>query len=321
MVALCSGESKAPLVVSMFAGVAGAAVTVASTPRSEMLDLRTGRPHSFASEPYLDTANKRNVGLLLGRLLGWRRLLFLDDDIRGLTAVEVANAASVVSQNVFQAVGWRYTQFPDNSVACHALRSSGRRQEVFVGAGALLVGLGGAVPFFPSVYNEDWLFWHDFVVAGELAEAGDIRQIPYDPFDDPQRAHREEFGDVLAEGLYALIHEKRSVLVGCLPTYWESVIRERLVMLSGTEQRLWKLREGRTHTWDGYEISRVLSSIAACRAALESVTPRDLAEFTSLWRFDLYRWNARLHRLPRLSRLTDALSWLGITDVHLARAI
>ena len=32
-------------------------------------------------------------------------------------------------------------------------------------------------------------------------------QLEYDPFASPDRARREEFGDLLAEGLYALIGE------------------------------------------------------------------------------------------------------------------
>jgi hypothetical protein len=313
---LCSGESKAASVGDVFSKVAGAAVTVSSTPRHPLLELRTHRLLSSSAETYLDTGNKRNVALLLGRLLGWRRVLFMDDDIRGLAAVAVRNAAAANGHGGVRSAGWMYRDFPDNSVACHALRSSGLRQDVFIGAGALLVELDGWLPFFPPVYNEDWLFWHDFAVRGELGLAGAARQIRFDPFDDPQRAHREEFGDVLAEGLYALIHQRRSVLVGCLPAYWKDVIEERRRMLAGTERRLWQLRERGTHTRNGYQITRVLRSVAASHAALDAVTTQDLAEFTSLWRYDLYCWNARLHHLPRFSRLTDALGWLGITDVH-----
>jgi hypothetical protein len=319
---LCSGESKAASAEALFTTVAGAAVTISSTPRHPMLELRTQRLLTSAAEPYLDTGNKRNVALLLGRLMGWRRMLFMDDDIRALSGSAVLSAATAVAPRGMQVIGWRSVRFPDNSVACHALRSSGLYQDVFIGSGALLIALDGWLPFFPPIYNEDWLFWHDFAVRRELGLAGEVRQLGFDPFDDPQRAQREEFGDVLAEGLYALLHQRRSVLVGCLPSYWEEVIDERRVMLAGTEQRLWELRERpSTHTWDGYEIRRVLRSVAASRAALDACTPQDLAEFTSLWRFDLYRWNARLHHLPRFSRMTDALSWLGITDVHLAGMI
>jgi hypothetical protein len=62
----------------------------------------------------------------------------------------------------------------------------------------------------------------------------------------------------------------------------------------------------------------VLCSVAASRAALELVTADDLAEFVAAWRYDQFHWNARLHMLPNYEKLTEALTWLGIADVHVA---
>ncbi len=64
---------------------------------------------------------------------------------------------------------------------------------------------------FRDVYNEDW-----FALAGEaessgVANVGDVRQLPYNPFENPQRAAHEEFGDLVAEGLYALSNDGLSV--------------------------------------------------------------------------------------------------------------
>jgi hypothetical protein len=320
---LCSGESRAAAMEARFAPMNGAAVTVSSTPRHPMLALRTQRLLSSAAGPYLDTSNKRNVALLIGRMLGWQRVLFLDDDIQGLTAQQVRRAASVVNRDGVRMVGWRPVNYPDNSVACHALRSSGRRQDVFIGAGALLVELTGDLPHFPPIYNEDWLFWHDQVVGRRIKRLGRVRQTRYDPYADPQRARREEFGDVLAEGLYELVHRRRSVLVGCLPGYWDDVIQRRTEMLDGIEARLWRRRQRCLRlrrpllTRDGHQISKVLSSVAAARAALELVTGEGLAEFVAAWRYDHFNWNARLHQLEPFDQIADALAWLGITDVHL----
>jgi hypothetical protein len=318
ILALCSGESRAGLVAAQFGSALGTAVTVSSTPNHPLLGLQTQRPRSFLAQPYVDTGNKRNVALLVARMLRWRRVLFLDDDISGLEAAQVSAAASVVAPGGIRAVGWRYVDFPDNSVACHALRGSGQRQDVFIGAGALLVDVSGEVPFFPSVYNEDWLFWHDYAVRRGIADAGIVRQLSFNPFADEHRARQEEFGDVLAEGLYALIHDRRSVLVGCLPQYWDGVIADRKAMLHGVEERLSNRSRYHRRTWDGYEIAQVLASVRASRESLELFTAQDLAEFVGAWRYDLYCWNARLHILPLFSRITDALDWLGITDVHLA---
>ncbi|HST82316.1 MAG TPA: hypothetical protein VLL08_11320 [Kineosporiaceae bacterium] len=326
---LCSGQARALATEAMFRTIRGAAVTVSSTPRHPLFALRTRRLLRFSAAPYLDTSNKRNVALLLGRMLNWERVLFLDDDIRGLAAAEVTAAAAAVSATGTRVVGWRPVDFPDNSVVCHALRTVtrpwdallGRRQDVFIGAGALLVDLTEQMPFFPPVYNEDWLFWHDFVVRRQVGCLGSVRQLEFNPFLDPQRATGEEFGDVLAEGLYELVHQGRSVLVGCLPEHWREVIRHRQEMLDGIERRLWKRRQRRTRTQDGYEIASVLRSVAAAREALNRLSPEVLAEFVAAWRYDQFHWNARLHLLPKVGELAEALAWLGITDVHLASEV
>jgi hypothetical protein len=312
IVVLCSGDSRAVNAASLLTDVAGVAVTVSSTPRSSLLDLHTHRFASPLFEPYLDTGNKRNVALLIGRMLGWQRVLFLDDDIRALTADDVRSAAAAVGGRGLQLVGWPYREFSDNSVVCHAVRSSGYQQAVFIGSGALLVGLSGWLPFFPPVYNEDWLFFHDFVNRRQAGLAGEVRQLPFDPF-EAARARREEFGDVLAEGLFNLIHEKRSVSVAQFPGYWDLVLAERQHLLEGILRRLEHLS---CHSRDARQHERELLAVEASQDQLAEITSQSLADFVGAWRYDLFRWNARLHGLPRFSRISDALSWLGITDFY-----
>ena len=100
------------------------------------------------------------------------------------------------------------TDFPDNSVVCHAHRETGGSQDTFVSGSALAVNSWTETGFFPEVYNEDWLFFYDNARARRLGWSGaNAAQLPYDPFDQPERTKRQEFGDVLAEGLYALLDE------------------------------------------------------------------------------------------------------------------
>ena len=64
------------------------------------------------------------------------------------------------------------------------------------------------MPFFPEQYNEDWFFFSRLTARRDLAHVGYATQAPYDPFADPVRAQQEEFGDLLAEGLYALFENQ-----------------------------------------------------------------------------------------------------------------
>lgn len=93
----------------------------------------------IARSCHIDIARKRNVGMMLARLCGWRTIMYLDDDIRGLTASAVSDAARL--SEGYSAVGFQIGHFPDNSVVCHAYRLSGRNQDVFPGGSALVVAV------------------------------------------------------------------------------------------------------------------------------------------------------------------------------------
>ena len=102
-----------------------------------------------------------------------------------VTVLMAASMDAMAADADLRTVGWRAQDFPDNSVVCHGRRLVGLPQSCFVGGGALLVrtGVGVDLPFFPRVYNEDWLFLHDLVqqlnivkppVQREYVAAGDV---------------------------------------------------------------------------------------------------------------------------------------------------
>ena len=142
-------------------------------------------------------------------MLGWDRVFFLDDDIREVSFPDLRRTVSMLGQRYYS-VGMQVSDFPDNSEVCHAHRETGQRQGVFVSGSVLAIDCTAPVGFFPNVYNEDWLF----SITTQSRAARLLRpaatQLPYDPFDDPRRAAGQEFGDVIAEGLYALLHGGRN---------------------------------------------------------------------------------------------------------------
>ena len=80
---------------------------------------------------------KRNVGLALAKMLGWRRIFFLDDDIRDIAYPDLQRTVDMLGS--FSAAGMWVTDFPDNSIVCHANRMTGGSQDVFVSGAALAV--------------------------------------------------------------------------------------------------------------------------------------------------------------------------------------
>ena len=91
------------------------------TPRCLLHGTLFARRHS-------DLSAKRNLGLVLSRLLGWSRVLFLDDDITELNPADMRQASGLLDTH--DAVGLHVGGFPDNSVVCHAYKSGRRHPAV-----------------------------------------------------------------------------------------------------------------------------------------------------------------------------------------------
>jgi hypothetical protein len=250
---------------------------------------------------HADIARKRNAGLLLARLCGWRTVMYLDDDIRGLTAEAVRRAASLTS--CFLAAGFTIGYYPDNSTVCHAYRLAGGRQDIFPGGSALLVNVDRYDSLFPSIYNEDWLFLFDAVHDRSVAAAGTLSQLEYNPFAHPGRAAAEEFGDVIAEGLYRLIHTGADV-GRVTQVYWQEVLERRVKLIDYIGSRLPKTKESTAVC--------AQISLAAAHEQLRSISPQACVSFVRAWRADLDSWRQTLLRLPAVGNLVDAAAFLEL---------
>lgn len=172
-----------------------------------------------------DLSVKRNLGLVLARMLDWERLMFLDDDIYGITREDVDTLVAGLSDHSVSVL--IPDKFEDNLVVCHANRIGGGEQGTFASASAMGVRCDrDDLAFFPNIYNDDWFFFAEEAASRKIIKVGESKQIEYDPFDDPDRAAKEEFGDLLAEGLYARLDHNQG-LHGADTAYWEAFIQSR----------------------------------------------------------------------------------------------
>lgn len=249
-----------------------------------------------------DLSTKRNVGLILARMLGWRRVFFLDDDIRDIDHPDLRRTVSMLGS--FPAVGMRVIDYPDNSVVCHANRETGAAQDVFVTGAALAVDCQADIGFFPDVYNEDWLFFFDAAARGQLAGSGlKATQLRYQPFADPQRAEWQEFGDTLAEGLYTLLHRGRDVQ-DATRDYWENFLAARQKFLEEIIDR--------SHLAELDVREQVVLSVKSALGCLAGIAPELCERYIRLWRQDLLAWQERVAEIPRLTSLDAALRALRL---------
>lgn len=314
LVVLCSRRTKVNHVAKHVAATPGAKALVVEVPVGYALpdtptwtstfDLANGGRAS-------DLSLKRNLGLLLARLNGWTKVVFLDDDITLRDTSTLHRMARQLDNH--QIAGMICRDYPDNSVVCHARRVAGLRQDNFVSGSALGVHCGDLpLPFFPDIYNEDWFFFSKAVVRHELLSIGDTTQSRYYPFADPDRARHEEFGDLLAEGLYALIedvddrHLPYDRMLACADAkYWSAFIGARKESLQATRRRL----EGfGAHTSGSLEPDAALRSLDAAEEQLGTINPGLCTDYLEAWQSDLQGWEATCMKANDTGSVREAMA-------------
>jgi hypothetical protein len=250
-----------------------------------------------------DLSTKRNMALILSHMLGWSRILFLDDDITGLNPSDMRNASGLLDTH--NAVGLRVAGFPDHSVVCHAYRQAGGKQQSFIGGGALAVHVKRCGSFFPDIYNDDWFFLLD----GDkwlqpTAVTGEVVQYPYDPFRTPDRARAEELGDVLAEGLYWLLDQGRSI-VEADQKHWERTLDSRRKFIEDVLDMV------RTDALQPDERARRIAALKGALGRLALIEPDFCDRYVKAWRADRARWYRHVELLQTRLQLGAAIAALS----------
>jgi hypothetical protein len=311
LVVLCSLNARAEEVNDLLA--------LRNFPQAIVVDIDDGYTHSKLDfdtseqgaldlaweyiSPNGDLSTKRNLGLLLARMVGWERIFFIDDDIRDLEASHLREAASMLGP--YRTVGMRAVDFPDNSVVCHGHRETGEYQDVFISGSLLAVHSAEPVAFFPEIYNEDWFFFYHDAVERRLGWPGrDATQLCYDPFSDPQRAAVQEFGDVMAEGLYSLLHHRIGA-ARATSDYWKIFLDSRMSFLEAVLARTGNVA-------DQYLQKRIASSVDAAMTCSKEINPSLCEQYVSLWKQDLGAWEQTLKDLPRQLPVKAALRELDL---------
>lgn len=318
LVILCSRATRPAEVHDLLAARSFTAATVIEIPPEyshEFFEFETtewiGRqlPRACAARDS-DLSIKRNMGLVLARMIGWRRIFFMDDDIRDLDAAALLSTVSLLAdekppERRYFSAGILAGEFPDNSVVCHARRAIGEFQGIFVSGSALAVDCTVSFSFFPDVYNEDWLFFYRDAAEGRLGSSGHVStQLLYDPFATPLRAAGQEFGDVIAEGLYALL-EDGLCAEHASAERWQQFLADRKRILDDIIHNADKApRDIR---------DKMRLAVETAGRCLAEIRPEMCADYVEHWRRDLGQWERTLKQLPRAASITDALLTLGLT--------
>lgn len=291
LVALCSKWSSARDVVALAEGRTKLiAVDIAEVPQGVVPRFETCRVLAGSRfERWTDLSLKRNFGLLLARLIGWERVVFLDDDIEVPESTHLREAAGLTDH--YAAVGLTIDGMPDNSVVCHAYRDAGGQQDTFVGGGAMAVGTREITSFFPNIYNEDWFFLLDDDGLRRTTTTGTAVQQPYDPYRE-ERARMEELGDVLAEGLFWLLDNGRP-LSDATAAHWRNFLDERVRFITDVMAMVARMDGQPGHR------DRMLGALKAARGRCQSIEPDLCVRYVHAWQRDRTTWRRHVEHTFR----------------------
>jgi len=309
LVTLCSKEADAHAAVigAKEAGVRAFAVDIDRfdlTPRMQTSKLISDTRFRRRT----DTSYKRNLCLLIAKMVGWERVVFLDDDIVVRQATDLNLAAALLE--TYDAVGLVNDGFPDNSVVCHAYRAVGHEQGTFIGGGAMAVAVDRADSFFPDIYNEDWFFLLDDTRIRPVAKVGRIIQKPFDPYADPNRAKSEELGDCLAEGVYALLDEGKRVR-DANARFWEVFLADRKRMINRIIASVPSLN------LSPHERARMMTALKSAQSLRMRITPDLCASYLQAWRADRGRWRRFVDHVHQCDSVEAAFVRLNVDSCNI----
>lgn len=289
------------------------AIDVPGTDRLRLPGLETSRLLAgTVFEQRTDLSTKRNLALVLSHMLRWKRIIFLDDDIRVPKPGDLSRAAGLLDTHA--AVGLGIGGFADNSMVCHAFRAVGGWQETFIGGGALAVAMKPNRSFFPKVYNEDWFFLLDARKRlQQVASVGQVLQYPYDPY-RVERARAEEFGDVLAEGIFWLLDQGKPASDGDLE-HWQAFLAHRKQFI----QQVRTMVASQANI-DSTVRARMQEALTAALGRCERIRPELCVAYMKALAADQDRWQRHIQQVrrqpvPSLERALRSLTVSGGTPL------
>ncbi len=274
-----------------------------------------------------DVGSKRNVGIGVAIALGWHYLLMIDDDISTaesgptLNSRYLSHALSLMQDDEsLKAIGWTLEDYNDNSVVGHARPFVDMPQGIFIGGGALLVRCDSKTPFFPDIYNEDWLFLISLAVDASdcnsaLGWGGRVHQQPYMPF-QARRAQSEEAGEIIGECLLNLLEDHGSRYERVMtPSHWRRAIQSRWRLLQTIKETATMKAESSFETAGPRARQCLIDAMSAAQAVHRELKPMDLLRFVRTWRND--EKAAWCQHLSKLRTHSDRVPVSGVRSLAL----
>lgn len=181
-----------------------------------------------------------------------------------------------------------------------------------------------------DIYNEDWFFFLRSALHNQVAVANAFyHQKSFDPYADPNRARREEYGDLAAYGMYAQLEQLRNG--GKAPNladryWWDQLIEKRrdgyLGMLDSLSARrnpdYLTYEERQKKQFDPMSQAQQEKRRRSLQAGLEMNETLDgsmFVDFPNAWHEENRRWEHMIDTMPDLFGAYRRLAYLGLAYI------
>jgi hypothetical protein len=131
-----------------------------------------------------------------------------------------------------------------------------------------------------------------------------VEQYPYDPFRSPERARAEEFGDVLAEGIYWLLDQGLSI-GDADSTHWTTFLRKRDLFIRRVLDMV-----ASDDGLDPADRARRLAALRGSLGRLAWITPELCMRYLLSWKTDQNAWRRHVEMLSPVADGATAISML-----------
>ncbi len=236
-----------------------------------------------------DLPNKRNFAIWFSKKNNFNKILLMDDDIRFTIDQKLSYKLATALDSNWVSGAYSTGEFDTSIIGAIAMRF-GINRPVFLSGNCLAINLKKFIPYFPNIYNEDWLSILPAIVAKKATIVGPVLQLTRIVKDAKKRAKFQEFGEVIVDEIYSRIIEVENhrylnelfiqMSEGC---YWEMVLKDRDEWLADLGSCV------------GQTCNEDIEIIRAVREELSKINAKDCVSFINDWRWENELWCASLN--------------------------
>ena len=229
-----------------------------------------------------DLPLKRNFAVLFSKQNSFKKILLLDDDIR----FNDKNIAFSLCNSLEKY--WISSCYSVGEIDTSLVGTVANDDRKFFSGNCLGINTEKFTPFFPEIYNEDYLAILPAIINQKAILAGEVSQLTREITDYRQIAQFQEFGELITDDIYEHISLKENqyshiadlIIKLCNLSHWEKVIKDRALWLKVLE--------------DFANDDNQKNIIFGAKESLLQITPKRCVDFLETWLKQKLEWKEYL---------------------------